>query len=209
MSSSIPASIKIFGEVRESLLKDLYGHLKYYFEHVDYHKDGGLAFSKEDESNLKAWFKRAAFSIRYIRFEDSQASWGQFEKLEESLQNNGIQFIRDSDGDSESSPEVIYFNGKDLVRLETNIDHEVIMSTNSVLTAIIVAEKMEKEFLAGNAPLFAIEEEDADTIESWMAKYSLKTGTTSAIALVEAYIEAMYPKIPADKELPKFKVIKG
>ena len=42
MSNAIYAYIKIFGDVRESLLKDLFGHLKYYFEHTH---DDSIAFT--------------------------------------------------------------------------------------------------------------------------------------------------------------------
>ena len=197
MSDRFWAKISIGGDVPESLLEDLYNNI------VD---DIGVDSVKDDKQTYKSWFKEQ-LQNNILDFEDGEACYGRFEDLEAFLIDNDIPYIRESSAYGEFSPEVVYFNGKEMVTQEANQDGVPIISVQTVKDWCKRASELHEEFKMGIAPTFIDASPQESTIDGIMAKYSLaaKQEPSSAL-LVLAVLNSQYPSI---EQLPPFKIIKG
>lgn len=202
MSNPMYARIKIYGEAPKACLEDLYKSIKKQFEYSCLDEKELL---KPNES-YEHWFKRQLGKGKCLDYSDGEANYGQFDDLEQFLQENNIIYIRESAGDScDCVPEVVYFDGKEVIAQETNSDNNPIVSVQTVKDLCNTAMEMEQEFKKGNAPIYATEPHD--TVQSIMAKYTLsKSYTPNGAELIKAYLDHEYKDIPNEDSLPPFTI---
>ena len=208
MSCPVWARIKIFGDIKESLLEELYGLIidRFLYPSLNGEKD-----KKKPKESYINWCKRILHKSTYFDFSDGEANYGQFEDLESFLTDNNIIFIRESAGDGgDCIPEVVYFNGTDTVQFKTNTDNVPILSIQTIKDWCKKAIILSEEFKKGNAPLHIENTNSADTIDGIMARYSLKCKQEpSSAELVLAVLDNQYPDIPTDDSLPPIRFVKG
>ena len=113
--------IEIGGPVRRRLVKKLLGAIG---DQMDRGREG-VEFTATDPASL---LEQLDPSTGYLHLTDEQARYGQFEELEEFLQNHGIAFDRRSFGKYEFTPEEVRFRPgmkRPAVRLMTHDDKPV------------------------------------------------------------------------------------
>ena len=114
--------IEIGGPVRRRLVKKLLGAIG---DKMDRGREG-VKFTATDPASL---LEELDESTGYLHLVNEQARYGQFEELEEFLQNHGIAFNRRSSGKYEFTPEEVRFRpgmkGPE-VRLMTHDDKPVV-----------------------------------------------------------------------------------
>ncbi len=97
--------------------------------------------------------------VRYLTMEDAEACWGQFERLEAYLVEQGIPFDRTSDGKYDISPEICKFRpgmiNNDGSLLQPEIDriffcdhHNRPMAARSDIENAMVVTKTQEELMA-------------------------------------------------------------
>lgn len=131
------AKIKIGGKLSKSNIDEIYEIIEN--NHVEIF---GVGHLNDLPSNMRESFqKEIELSIKtadIIHFESDQAKWGEFDHLQEYLENNGIPFIL------ESGP---YFDNPERRRVfnpEKNIDSsQILVNGDEILLKRNVAEVIE------------------------------------------------------------------
>lgn len=129
MSERIAATIWIGGKVPASLVSKLCGEITAASVALEW---GGELFApKTGAELLEACIDSDGASVLFLC--DEEASWGQFESLEEFLQRHDIPFTRSNDGGIVYDGEVAeYRPGMDILRLPTNTDGKPIVAASQL-----------------------------------------------------------------------------
>ena len=135
MSDRFPAEITIGGNIPRRLLDKLAGMIASEGVSIDWQY-------ALDEAAVRAAIEASASKGQTVRFTDDQASFGQFEDLENWLTGHGIDFDRHSDARYEYDGENAY--GRDRKR-------PVVMNSDQSNNDLVSAAEVRK-VLASQAP---------------------------------------------------------
>ena len=127
MGERFNASIRIGGALKEEDLE----------EFVEVLNDEGVGFDWVRDSDITEDDIRACLKDKEpLAFYDSEAAWGQFERLEKWLDEKKLPWIRKSDGYGEYTPEMVISMGENKFSLPTNTDGDPVVPMDEVEDAL-------------------------------------------------------------------------
>lgn len=107
MSERLAAEIRIGGKVRRSVALELCAVIATERISLDW---GEAPFEPKTVDDLLAARVDHDDKLFVLRLYDDQASWGEFDDLEEFLRENDIPFVRHTEGKYDYDPEVVAFH---------------------------------------------------------------------------------------------------
>ena len=107
MSERIAAEIQIGGKVRRSVAEELCGVIATERVSLEW---GGSPFKPRTVDELLAARHDNGDGLLTLRLYDDEASWGEFDDLEEFLREHKIPFVRYTEGKYDYDPEVVGFH---------------------------------------------------------------------------------------------------
>lgn len=130
MCERIAAHIQIGGKVRRSVAEELCSVIATERVSLEW---GGAQFSPGSIKELLAARHDNGDGLLTLELYDDEASWGEFDDLEEFLREQKIPFIRYTEGKYEFDPEVVAFHPScGLVSWLTNHSHNATVETSTV-----------------------------------------------------------------------------
>lgn len=199
MSDRFWASITIGGELGAADVREFVEHLQYEFGEVDEEK-------VTDDASARRWLEEKISEIerkiqdrRYLYFDDSEASYGMFEELEQWCRDHGLSYDRQSEHYGEYDPEYVWWRPgmTEPLSQATLESGEVVIRENDLKGVLEVIRELTPQNVA-----LHINDEDED--KEFIVKCILEHKDIDPLTLIEKWLAFKNPKIP---DIPDLTII--